>query len=442
MEDPRVAIHVVSAVRDMFCRRSFCESHRTTPQAFTRRRKLPFSSVMLLIIQKSVKSLQLRLHEFFYQMSAGGLFQTATPGAYTQARAKLSHRAFIELNQVAVLGTLEACGAPLLRWLGHRLLGIDSSIVRLPAEEGIWEHFGGHTPSNQNGDCGMRVPMARLSVLYDVLNRLGLEARVEPFATSEIEMAAEHLHVVREGDVCLLDRGFAGYELFARIREQGAHFVGRCPRRSFGVVGKLFAQDQEDVSLRVWLKAPAQAIRAGLPATMEVRFITLRLPTGELEVLATSLLDEEIYPSPVFGWLYSQRWAIETFYGTLKGRLDLENFSGRTVESILQDIYAAIFLSNLETVVASPIANRMPGPGQKGRKHGAKINRAVSFHAIKSRMFDLLLGPTPVEQAIAQVQNLLRANPIVVRPERRVPRKPPSPLRSLHYQRRVKKIVY
>jgi Transposase DDE domain len=441
VENKHVTILVVSAVRELFLSRSFCESHRTTPQAFTRRRKLPFSSVMLMVLQKSLKSLQLRLHEFFEQIAHGSM-QAATPGAYTQARAKLSHRAFVELNQVALLGTLESCGAHRQCWQGHRLLAIDSSLMRLPGEEEIWKRFGGQEPSNQSGNCGMRVPMARLSVLYDVLNRLGLETRLEPFAMGEIDMAGEHLHIVRQGDVCLLDRGFAGYELFARILTRRAHFLVRCPRRSFGVVSELFAKDEAGVSLSVWLKASAQAIRAGLPSEIKVRFVTLRLPTGELEVLATSLLDEEVYPTPVFGWVYSQRWGIETFYGVLKGRLDLENFSGLSVESVLQDVHAAVFLSNLESVVAAPVASRMPAAGRNGRKHGTKINRAVSFHAIKSRMFDLLLGPMPVEQVVVELHSLLRANPVAMRPGRGVPRKPPSALRSLHHQRRVKKIVY
>src|SRR5258708_14550895 len=60
------------------------------------------------------------------------------------------------------------------------------------------------------------------------------------------------------------------------------------------------------------------------------RFVSVRLPTGELEVLVTSLLDETLYPTAEFLSVYHWRWGHETFHLMLKGRLELENFSGRT----------------------------------------------------------------------------------------------------------------
>jgi Transposase DDE domain len=429
-------------VRKMIQQDSIQESYRNTPEAFTRQRKLPFSSLVLLVLQKSVKSLQLRLHEFFRETAEGGPQESATASAYTQARAKLSHKVFIELNNKALLKPLEASLAHCQRWQGHRLLGIDSSKLRLPDEDEIWDRFGGQEPVNQSGACGVRVPMARLSVLFDLLNDLGLETRVEPYNVGEIDIAQDHLLVMGKGDLGILDRGFAGYELFAKTAARGADFVCRCSKGSFGVVSKLFARNEAGVSLTVRLKAPARAIKAGLPSTLLVRFVTLRLPTGELEVLATSLLDEAAYPAEVFGWVYHQRWGIETYYGVLKGRLDLENFTGLTTESVLQDIHAAVFLTNLETVLTGPVVRSMPAAGENGRKHALQVNRSVSFHAIKFRMIDLLIGTTPLEQTVAELQRLFQENPVPVRPDRHVPRKAPSTLRSLNYQKRVKKSVY
>jgi hypothetical protein len=412
-----------------------------TPKTFTRQRKLPFSYVVLLVLQKSLKSLQLHLHEFFERLTDGHEWQSATPGAWTQARAKLRHTAFIELNQAAVLAPLEAA-SHLHRWQGHRLLAIDSSLLRLPNTADVWNRFGGQESANQSGPCGVRVPQARLSVLYDVLNRLGLDAQLGGFSTGEVKLATAHFEFLREGDVAIFDRGFPGYELFARITTGGAHFVGRCQRRSFAVVAELFAQDQAGISRTETLKAPPSAMAAGLPAQMRVRFITLRLSTGELEVLATSLLNEASYPMEGFSWVYGKRWGIETYYGVLKGRLDLENFSGKTVEAVLQDVHAAVFLSNLETIVTAGVAESLPVEGENGRKNAAQINRAVSFHAIKSRMFDLLLGSSPVEEVLAELEKLFRANPVSVRPNRHVPRYPPTPLRSHHFHKRIRKIVF
>ncbi len=44
-----------------------------------------------------------------------------------------------------------------------------------------------------------------------------------------------------------------------------------------------------------------------------MRLVSLRLPTGELEVLVTSLLDETVYPTAAFREPYQYRWGQETY---------------------------------------------------------------------------------------------------------------------------------
>jgi len=67
---------------------------------------------------------------------------------------------------------------------------------------------------------------------------------------------------------------------------------------------ELFRLNRADQSKVVWLHArpdqKAECRCLGLPLKMKVRFISIRLPTGELEVLATSLRDESLYPTEEF----------------------------------------------------------------------------------------------------------------------------------------------
>ena len=72
----------------------FKEQHRKMKEAFTRVRKLTFPVIIVFILQKSVKSLQLRLNEWFDDLGC----ETVSNSAFTQARANLSHTAFIALN--------------------------------------------------------------------------------------------------------------------------------------------------------------------------------------------------------------------------------------------------------------------------------------------------------------------------------------------------------
>ena len=108
-------------------------------------------------------------------------------------------------------------------------------------------------------------------------------------------------------------------------------------------------------------------------------------------------------------------------------------------------MHASVFLGNLESVLAAQSADALrtqAKAGEGGRRHPAQINRAVSFHALKSRAMELLLGPAPVEEVLDEVCALFLANPVSVRPHRRPPRRAPSPLRSHHFQKRVRKIVF
>ncbi len=431
-------------IRQLFEQPEFCHRHRSDDKAFTRRRALRFVHVMVFLLQKTVRSIQLHLHDFFE--SLGRWSQAVTSSAWSQARLKLKHSAFIELNERAVLAEVYGPqnSAAVRRWKGHRLFAIDSSLLRLPNELKIGEEFGWVECSNEKGECG-HYPQARLSVLTDVLNRLAVQTFFVPWKHGERDLALEHVGALALGDIAILDRGFAAYELFARFVAQDRLFVCRCPASSFAVVNRLFQQNEAGRSvigeLRPHHEDRAALEQAGLPMRIKIRFVTVRLSTGQLEVLATNLLDEERDPTEDFGELYHCRWGIETYYGLLKGRLDLENFTGRTGEALRQDVYATVFLSNVESVLSQPAQEQLAAQAE-GCEHAQQVNHAVSFHALKSHLIALLLSQEPVSEVVAKLQHLFRANPVTCRPERKVPRRKQSAWRSYHYQRNVRKSVF
>ena len=57
-------------------------------------------------------------------------------------------------------------------------------------------------------------------------------------------------------------------------------------------------------------------------------------------------------PTREFLRVYHWRWQHETYHQMLKGRLDLENWSGQTVEAVRQVVQAAVFVSNMETLLS------------------------------------------------------------------------------------------
>jgi hypothetical protein len=440
---PNYLITLVEALRAKLRDPKFLARHRVRPEDFTRHRQLTFPVLMLFILQKTIKSIQRHLHEFLDELAQGEIFEPVTTGAVTHARAKLKDSAFIELNRDCVLPAVYGSERPIQRWRGHRLFGVDSSLVRLPDSEELGQAFGWKESSNQNGATGTRYPEGRLSVLYDLLNRIGHDVRLEPSTLGEVALAMQQLEPLLPGDIEIHDRGFSGYVYFAMVLQRGAHFMGRCSTGSFLAAQEMFRLDRAHQSKVVWLFAPsdqkAECRRRGLPLKMKVRFVSLRLPTGELEVLATSLLDEARYPTEEFLSVYHWRWGHETFHLLLKGRLELENFSGRTVEAVGQDVQAAVLLANLESVLSEPTQAALT----EGSTPQTHVNRSNSYHALKLQVLDLFYSDIPVGQVIHQLMKLFAGSPVAVRPNRQVPRRGrPSFHRSYHFQRRVKKAVF
>ena len=443
---PQHLITLIEILRAKLHDAAFLDRHRVRPQDFTRERQLTFPVLMLFILQKTVKSIHRHLQDFLNDLAAGKLFEPVTDGAVSHARAKLKSSAFVELNQDCLLPTVYDSAHPLRRWRGHRLFGVDSSLLRLPESEELGQSFGWKEASNQNGATGTRYPEARLSVLYDLLNQVGHDARLESSTTGEVALAIEQLEHLQPGDIAINDRGFSGYIYFASVLRRDAHFIGRCSTGSFSAAQEMFRLNRAGRSKVVWLFAPpdqkAQCLRLRLPLKIKVRFLSVRLPTGELEVLATSLLDESLYPTKEFLNVYHWRWGHETYYLMLKGRMELENFSGRTLDAVQQDVQAAVLLANLETLLSEPAQAALSDKSAE-LTQPLQVNRSNSYHALKMKLLDLLYQDTPAQEVIRQLSILFVGSPVPVRPDRKVPRRRrPSFHRSYHFQRRVKKAVF
>jgi hypothetical protein len=137
MKLPQKPQQLVNTTKKLLKDDEFKSLHRTSPKVFLRERKLTFSLVILLIMQKTMKSLQLLLNEVFGQLD----LDPATNSAFTQARRHLKHTAFIELNQKAIVAEYYQ-DETYQRYQGFRLLAIDGSKIRLPDSREIQEVFG------------------------------------------------------------------------------------------------------------------------------------------------------------------------------------------------------------------------------------------------------------------------------------------------------------
>jgi len=187
--------------------------------------------------------------------------------------------------------------------------------------------------------------------------------------------------------------------------------------------------------------------KENLPQTIQVRFVQVILPDGEVEVLVTSVLDKELLTHQEFKELYFKRWGIETFYEILKNRLSLENFTGTSVLAIQQDFYATMFISNLETIVAHDI-NQELRDKEPTKIHQQKVNKSISFNTIKNHAFELLFLDGNIDKALDTIYQLLKTNKVSIRPNRHFDRptkdegKITKAIKSSAYQKRRKKMIF
>ena len=432
------AAYAIESTRRLLNDEGFKRRHRASDQAFTRVRCLPFAVVLVVILRKSVKSLQNVVNEAMAWL----MVAPVTASAFSQARYKLKHTAFIELNQQAVVASRYQ-EANFRTFWGFRVLAIDGSKLHLPDTDDVRDAFGTIAYSNgKDPQIQGEHPYALASVLYDVLNRIALDATLGRADAYEVDLAIGHLAHTGPMDLLILDRNYPSYRLLAELTQRERHFVIRCSAASFAVARQMLRGEGPDSQVVTLAPCAGQAPlvrQQGLPMTLTVRFVRVRLSTGEWEVLVTSLCDEVAYPTADFLELYHWRWGVETFYGLLKSRLDLENFSGLGAEAVRQDFHATVYLTGLESLLTDTAQAQLEA---NPHQHPQTVNRAVSFNAIKHHALDLLCSDMDTPPLMERLTALFLTNPTCARPQRHPPRKKTSARALLDFHRRQKKHCY
>ena len=420
-------------MRNMLFNLDFIKRHKTNPKDFTRTRKLPFADVFILILRNSVKSLQLMLNEFAMQCNKSFYI---TASAFTQARTKLKHTAYIELNDGIVSRYYDE--QPFKKLLGFRIIGCDGSKLVLPKSEEIKNEFGRTAIANQISEDLGEFYKATFMAYYDVLNNICVKALLAPGNVYEANLATKMLDGINNHDLLIFDRGFASSEFMATLIQKNLNFIIRFPQHSLSPVREMF--EMVGPSDQV-IKIAVRSEQTGLPKEITIRLIRIILSTGEVEILVTNLLDQTEFKEDEFKELYFLRWGVEGYFAKVKGRLNLENFTGKSVESIKQDFWSTILISNLETIltedVEESVNDKLPASNLE-----KSINKAVSFNAIKNLAFKLLTSNQDQDQILEKLTQLFLMNMHVVRDGRTAVRKKKSDVRSNNYQKRMRKHVF
>ena len=293
-------------------------------------------------MQKSSSASQRELDEFYRKvMREDFCVRTMTKGAFTQARAKLNHEVFKEIDAVTKRIFYEQANH--YGWDKFRLLVIDGSTIQLPQHPSIENEFGVHS-FGPNAD--VKKSLARISLLYDPLNLITIDAQIGAYSESETSLCNKHLAHIRQSDLVVFDRYYASFKLIDSLKEKNAEFVFRMKDNWWKVVEEFQKEQINDKCVNITTPYGEQV----------VRLIKYTYKEEGQMIFCTSLLDQKAYTIEDIAEVYLKRWGIEEEYKIFKNWSELENFSGKTALAVKQDFYTKIFMMNLGSAYA-PRAN-------------------------------------------------------------------------------------
>jgi hypothetical protein len=287
--------------------------------------------------------------------------ESASRQAFTESREKISYHAFKDFFEKTCELALDDEGMRVYK--GYRVLGVDGTSFVVGILTKLKEYFGESTTIAGKAMC-------RISGIVDVLNDCIVNASVSAFATGERALAIEQISQLKtvSNALYLLDRGYWSPELVRIIAGNGQKFLMRLASN----VGKAVVTDENGNEYAL-------------------RRHSFTLPNGETEILLTNLSSDEVTDDEL-GALYAKRWGAETKYLELKDRLQIDSFSGNSVNIVLQDIYSTLYISNVVAFTCGEADEIIKEKtAAKNNKYQQKSNRTTCISTLRTRFIFICL---------------------------------------------------
>ena len=376
----------------------FKNNSRNSDKSFVRERKLSFERLVLFFLRGAAKTLSVEINQFF--QIYGKEKTECSKQAISKARMKLKHETFIKLNEAAIE---EYYQQEYKSYKGYRLLAADGSMIKLPDGEAIQAEYGKINHNENWVNCGWSV------VVYDVLNEMIVDAELHKYGRSEREYLLQQLQRMKEGgkqkrDIIIADRGFPSLAMFVNLKQMGYDFVIRYSGEQFlKELKEIVTNEKEEMIIKVSLTCSQQRrknpelqelVKQGVNTNIRLRVVKIKLSSGEDEYLVTSVLNKKQLSREDLKHIYHLRWSEEEHFKFQKHSVEIENFSGKTGESIRQDYYSRILILNLHSVLVQEAEQQLEEENAKKKQalkyERYKINRNVSYGLVRTRILDLL----------------------------------------------------
>ena len=363
--------NIIQSIKEYITTPGKLEPHRAKNH-FVRKRKLSLFQVIMYLLYTSKASMLQNLSRI--REDLGNLdFPDISKQALSKARQFINPALFKELYYLSV--DLFYKQLPSRKfWNGYHLFAIDGSKIELPNSKSNFEFFGemfGYPDPNRRFTMGLG------SIVYDVLDDYIVHASFQRYLASERSAALEHLHNLEDlniyqNSVVIFDRGYYSEDMF-RYCVEHQHLCLMRLKQNYNIAKKCSGD--------IITVLPGN--EKDRTEDTKIRVIEVILNDGTKEYLATNLFDSHI-SQQMFRELYFYRWPVETKYKELKSRLAIEEFSGATTTSVLQEFYINVLLSNLSSLIKNQVDEEIQITAKSTNKYRYQANRAFIIGRIKT----------------------------------------------------------
>jgi hypothetical protein len=252
-------------------------------------------------------------------------------------------------------------------------MALDGSCMDLADESGNAAYFG--YPASSRGDSAF--PQARVLSLVECGTHVVTAASIEPYQTSEQEMAASLLPTKLAPDMLVMaDRNFYGFKLWKLTCASGAKLLWR-------VKSNLILGHDEDLPDGSYLSTVYDSDDRQRKSGIKVRVIDYTLvdsatPVQDSYRLVTNILEPAAAPALELAAVYHERWEIESVFDEFKTHMGSNStvLRSKTPELVQQELWGLLLAHfAIRQLMAQAAWERALDPDRLSFVHALRVIR-------------------------------------------------------------------
>lgn len=345
-DDSRLTDHIsIGVLTRTFTKDLIDRILRSTNKVERRVRLMPSRVVMYYVIAMSMfpqgsyeEVMRHLVQGLSYQDGFSDSWHVPSKAGIYKARVRLGPEPMKELfSEVAKPLALPGDTGAFYRDL--RIVAIDGTTLDVSDTEVNIEHFS--RPATPIGEAAYA--KVRIAALAECGTHAIFAAAPGAYSTSEQVLVGEIIPSLKEGMICIADRGLFSYDLWRRASETGSELLWRA-KSNYRI--EMVAELDDGSYLANVYHHRDRARRNPI----QLRVIEYLIDEGKdpdnVYRLFCTILDHKAAPASELAVLYSQRWEIETAFDELKTHLNESRrvLRSQSPELVYQELWGMLAL--------------------------------------------------------------------------------------------------